>query len=105
MVEERAAGVWLNGRPMHHDPRRQARGCAATVAELLERGTGRRWWVEALVYFPNATVTANGSQADARTVGRGQLLGCLRLTPTRLAADERDGIVAALERAKSRQSR
>lgn len=102
VVEERADGVRLNGRPMHHDPRRQARGCAATVAELLERETGRRWWVEALVYFPNAIVTGNESQAEARIVGRGQLLGRLRLAPKRLVGDERDRLVSALKQAKAR---
>jgi hypothetical protein len=42
VVEERVDGVWLNGRRTYHDPRRQARACAAAVAELLQCETGRR---------------------------------------------------------------
>jgi len=87
---------------MYRDPRRQARACAADIAELLERETGRRWWVEALVCFPNATVTANGNLAEARVVGTGQLLARLRLAPTQLATHERDRIIAALTQAKER---
>jgi hypothetical protein len=40
IVEERANGVWLNGRRTYHDPRRQARAAAVAVAELLQRETG-----------------------------------------------------------------
>lgn len=89
LVEEHADSVWLNGRPMYRDPRRQARGGAAALAELLERETGRRSWVEALVCFPNATVAANGHPAEACVVGKGQLLTRLRLAPTQLGSDER----------------
>ena len=98
-VEERAEGVWLDGRPMFRDPRRQARGGAAEVAALLERVTGTRYWVEALVCFPNATVVANEEEG---VVGMRQLLARLRLARPRLQPAERDRIVDALERAKSR---
>ena len=103
-VEEREDSVWLNGRPMYRDPRRQARGGAAAIAELVERKTGKRCWVEALVCFPNATVTANGNQAEARVVERGRLLMCLRLSPMSLARDERDRIAEVLAAAKERSA-
>lgn len=102
IVEEHEDGVCIDGRAMYRDPRRQARGGAATIAELLERETGRRWWVEALVCLPNATVTFNGHQTEARVVGTAQLLARLRLAPTRLGPEQRDRIVAALKRAKER---
>ena len=101
-VEEHVNGVWLNGRPMYRDPRRQARGGAAAIAQLIARETGRRWWVEALVCFPNATVAANGNTPDACVVGTGQLLARLRLAPTRLGTHERDRIIAALTQAMER---
>jgi hypothetical protein len=100
LVEEHADSVSLNGRPMYRDPRRQARGGAAAIAELLQRETGKRWWVEALVCFPQATVTTNGNPAEAGVVGGGQLLTRLRLAPTQLGSDERDRIVAAFNQAK-----
>jgi Nuclease-related domain len=105
LVEEQADGVRLNGRPMYRDPRRQARAGAAAIAELLQRETGRRWWVEALVCFPHATVVANGSAADARVVNARQLLTRLRLAPTMLAADERDRIVGVLIRRRTQDDR
>jgi hypothetical protein len=101
-VEEHADSVWLNGRPMYRDPRRQARGGAAAIAELLERETGVRYWIEALVCFPQATVTANGHPAEACVVGGGQLLARLRLAPARLGPAERERIVVALEQANGR---
>jgi hypothetical protein len=102
LVEEHADSVWLNGRPMYRDPRRQARGGAAAIAELLERETGVRYWIEALVCFPQATVTANGHPAEACVVGGGQLLARLRLAPARLGPEERERIVVALEQANGR---
>jgi len=105
LVEEGADRVWLNGRAMYRDPRRQARGGAAAIAELIERETGRRPWVEALVCFPNATVTPNGRQAEACMISAGQLLMRLRLAPMRLGPDERDHIVTVLNRAKKRTAR
>jgi hypothetical protein len=101
-VEERDDSVWLNGRPMYRDPLRQARGEAAAIAELLERETGKRHWVEALVCFPNATVTANANRGEARVVARGRLLMRLRLSPASLARDERDHIAEVLVAAKGR---
>lgn len=103
-VEEHADIVRLNGRPMYCDPRRQARAGAMAIAEVLQRETGRRWWVEALVCFPNASVTTNVNPAEARVVGGGQLLTRLRLAPARLGSDQRDRIVDALNRARKRRS-
>jgi hypothetical protein len=102
VVEERADGVLLNGRAMFRDPRRQARACAADIAKLIERVTGRRRWIGALVCFPNATVTTKVSPADVSVVGGGQLLTRLRLGPSDLRQDERDRIVAVLKQAKRR---
>jgi hypothetical protein len=93
-VEERAGSVWLNGRPMYRDPRRQARAAAAAVADLLERETGARWWVEGLVYFPNATIGRN--QPASRVVGSKQLLSRLHLAAAPLDADEQSRLLHAL---------
>ena len=101
-VEERGDDMWRNGRPMYRDPRRQARGEAAAIAELLEREMGKRYWIEALVCFPNATVIATGSHAKAGVVGRGWLLTHLRLAPAVLRRTERNRIVEVLTAAKER---
>src|SRR4029453_4049075 len=69
LVQERAGRVGLNGAPMYPHPRRQARAGAAAVAELLERETGARWWVEGLVMFPNATVQVSRNLPVPRVVG------------------------------------
>ena len=101
-VEERAGSVWLNGSPMNRDPRRQARAAAAAVAELLERETGARWWVEGLVFFPNATVQAGRSQTASRVVGSPQLLSRLHLAAAPLDTDEQSRLLRALSEAKDR---
>lgn len=101
-VEERADNVWRDGRPMYRDPRRQARAGAATIAELLARATATRYWVEALVCLPHATVTASGPLAAARVIGRQQLLMRLRLGPVVLDREARDRIVRVLRAAKQR---
>jgi len=97
-VEERAGSVWLNGRPMYRDPRRQARAAAAAVADLLERETGARWWVEGLVYFPNATIGRN--QPASRVVGSPQLLSRLHLAAAPLDTDEQSRLLRALSEAQ-----
>jgi hypothetical protein len=102
VVEERGDDVWVDGRPMYHDPRRQARGEAAAIAELLEREMGKRYWIEALVCFPNITVIANGNNPKAGVVGRRQLLARLRLAPAQLHRAERARIAEVLTAAKER---
>lgn len=99
-VEEHADAVLINGRPMFRDPRRQVRAGAMQVAGLLERATGTRYWVEALVCFPSATVADNGRQVEPGVVGTRQLLTRLRLANARLESAERDRIVDALNKAK-----
>jgi hypothetical protein len=101
-VEERAGSVWLNGRPMYRDPRRQARAAAAAVAELLERETGARWWVEGLVFFPNATVR---NQPASRVVGSPQLLSRLHLAAAPLDTDEQSRLLRALGDARELPAR
>jgi len=103
-VEERAGAVWLNGSPMYRDPRRQARAAAAAVAELLERETGTRWWVEGLVFFPNATVQVGRSQSASRLVGSPQLLSRLHLAAAPLDTDEQSRLLEALSEAKVRSA-
>jgi len=102
VVEERGDDVWVNRRPMYRDPRRQARGEAAAIAELLERETATRYWIDALVCFPNATVIATGNHAKAGVVGRGRLLTRLRLAPAVLRRAERARIVEVLTAARER---
>lgn len=104
LVQEHVKGVWLNGRRMYRDPRRQARAAAATIAELIQRGGGARCWVEALVCFPNATVAANKKSWEACVVSPGQLLGRLRLSSNRLVPAERSRVVDVLMRAKEQPS-
>jgi hypothetical protein len=72
------------------------------VARLLERVTGTRHWVEALVCFPNATVVSG--DATQAVVGTRQLLARLRLARPRLHPAARDRIVDALNQAKNRGS-
>jgi hypothetical protein len=103
-VEERAGSVWLNGSPMYRDPRRQARAAAAAVADLLERETGARWWVEGLVFFPNATVQMGRSQSASRIVGSPQLLSRLHLAAAPLDTDEQSRLLQALSEAKVRSA-
>lgn len=103
-VEERAGSVWLNGSPMYRDPRRQARAAAAAVAELLERETGTRWWVEGLVFFPNATVQVGRNQSASRLVGSPQLLSRLHLAAAPLDTDEQSRLLEALSEAKVRSA-
>lgn len=95
-VQERAGSVWLNGSPMYRDPRRQARAAAAAVAELLERETGTRWWVEGLVFFPNATVEVSRNQPVPRVVGSPHLLSRLHLAAAPLGPDEQSRLLRAL---------
>jgi hypothetical protein len=104
LVQERAGRVWLNGRPMYRDPRRQARAGAAAVAELLERETGARWWVEGLVMFPNATVQVSRNLPVPRVVGSPQLLSRLRLAPAPLEPQDRERLVMALSQAKEQMA-
>jgi hypothetical protein len=101
-VQERAGSVWLNGSPMYRDPRRQARAAAAAVAELLERETGTRWWVEGLVFFPNATVQVSHNQPVPRVVGSPQLLSRLHLAAAPLGPDEQSRLLRALSEARER---
>jgi hypothetical protein len=100
VVEESTFGVRINGRLMWRDPRRQARGEAAAIAQLLERETGVRHWVEALVCFPNATVAIRDARS-ARVVGSGQLLSRLRLAPATLHMVMRERFVVALRAAET----
>ena len=99
-VQERGGSVWLDGAPMGKDPRRQARAGAAAVAELLERETGERWWVEGLVCFPNATVAVSQNLPVPRVVSAEQLLSRLHLAPAPLCPEEQARLVRALENAK-----
>lgn len=103
-VQERGGSVWLDGAPMGKDPRRQARAGAAAVAELLERETGERWWVEGLVCFPNATVAVSGNLPVPRVVSADQLLSRLHLAPAPLCAEEQARLVHALEHAKEQMA-
>jgi hypothetical protein len=104
LVQERGGSVWVDGAPMGKDPRRQARAGAAAVAELLERETGERWWVEGLVCFPNATVAVSRNLPVPRIVSAEQLLSRLHLAPAPLCPEERARLVRALGDAKERMA-
>ena len=101
-VQERGGSVWVDGAPMGKDPRRQARAGAAAVAELLERETGERWWVEGLVCFPNATVGVSQNLPVPRIVSAEQLLSRLHLAPAPLCPEEQARLVRAIGHAKER---
>jgi len=89
---------------MGNDPRRQARAGAAAVAELLERETGERWWVEGLVCFPNASVAVSRNLPVPRIVSAEQLLSRLHLAPAPLCPEEQARLVRALGHAKERMA-
>jgi hypothetical protein len=103
-VQERGGSVWLDGTPMGKDPRRRARAGAAAVAELLERETGERWWVEGLVCFPNATVAVSENLPVPRVVSAEQLLSRLHLAPAPLCPDEQERLVRAIWQAKEQMA-
>lgn len=95
-VEERSDGVWVDGRRLVRDPRRQARGGAAAISQYVHRMTGRRYWVEAIVCFPKATVRMNGHPLEAQVLGWHNLLTHLRHGPRRLSDAERRQISQVL---------
>jgi hypothetical protein len=96
IVTESAEDVRIDGRPMYRDPRRQARGCAAEISKLIENAIGERYWVEALVCFPRATVLTSGSPAETSIVSRQHLVARLRWGSGRLAPGQCAHIRSAL---------
>jgi hypothetical protein len=96
IVESSALGVCRNGRPMYRDPCRQARGNAAEISRLIQSATKTRYWVEALVCFPRATVRAHTGAEEPTVVGSDNLLTRLRCRPVRLSTHQCACIVAAL---------
>jgi hypothetical protein len=89
-VEERPDGIWLNGRRTYHDPAAAGSCLCGRRRGATPARDGERCWVEAIVCFPNATVTSNGHPAEACVVSTSQLLARLRLAPRRLGPDERE---------------
>jgi hypothetical protein len=96
VVEECPEGVRLNGRLMFRDPRGQARAGAIAVAKRLQRLLGKRYWVEAVVCFPCATVRVNPMQREAQVLGWQHLFTRFRYRPPGLSSSDCRRISQAL---------
>ncbi len=104
VVAESPQAVELNGRPLHRDPRRQARASAAELGRLIERSVGIRCQVRPIVCFPRATVRTNGSPAGTSVVDRQQLAARLRCGSGRLDPDQYTRIASALVALKNNEA-